>query len=136
MASSEMGRRFARKSRHEVNSAAGNRSGGRKKRKTSSGSSRTFGKFGNQTEQQSADDEQDGIGDVQLAGEQRQHGHRQQIRQRFQQRPSCRLKVNCGRAVCTTRLLLHKAKTTRLRNTGQTKPRHEEANVSGAVKST
>ena len=37
-----------------------------------------FGQSGNPAEQQSADDEQDGVGDVQLAGEQREHGHRQQ----------------------------------------------------------
>ena len=78
MASSEMGRRFARKSRHEVNSAAGNSSGGRKKRKTSSGSSRTLGSPGIKAEQQSADDKQNGIRDVQLPRDQRQHGHGQQ----------------------------------------------------------
>ena len=42
MAGSAMGRRFIRKSRHEVKSAAGNGNGGRTK-KIRSGSSRTFG---------------------------------------------------------------------------------------------
>jgi len=46
MASSEMGRRFARKSRHDVNIAAGNNSGGSTTRKTNSGFSRTLGNPG------------------------------------------------------------------------------------------
>ena len=37
-----------------------------------------FRQFGNQTEQQSADHEQDGIRDVQLAGQQRQNCHGKQ----------------------------------------------------------
>jgi hypothetical protein len=73
MASSAMRRRFARKSRQELNGAAGYNSGGRTKRKTSSGSSRTFGSLGI-AEQQSSDHERNWIGDSQLARDQRQHG--------------------------------------------------------------
>jgi len=102
MASSEMGRRFARKSRHDVNSAAGKRSGGRKNRKTNSGSSRNFRQFGNQAEHQSADHEQDGIRDVQFAGQQRQNCHGQQQSHKISNpRPSCapslRVKVRSGK---------------------------------------
>jgi len=46
MASSAMGRRFARKSRQEVNSAAETAAAADRKEKTSSGSSRTFGSLG------------------------------------------------------------------------------------------
>ena len=78
MASNEMGRRFARKSRHEVNSAAGNKSGGRQNRKTSSGLSRYFWKPGNPAKQQAADDEQDRIGNEDFARQHGQKGYRQQ----------------------------------------------------------
>ena len=71
-ASRAIGRRLAAKSRHEVNQAAANSSGGRNSSSTSSGSMCTRGSPGTNASARPADDEQDRVGDLQALGRDRQ----------------------------------------------------------------